>query len=125
LEPVDENGGYLVLVDFGLKIRYAGRIRWEGKQGRLKIKHVNGRWFTLVPIEVGVKPAKSNPKGYVKPNYRDRKDRIINPRSIKQRDSIDDKEAFIDMGLNNLFAAVILEGSALLVKGGSIKSEHY
>jgi putative transposase len=31
LEPVEENGGYLVLEDFGLRIRYAGRIKWEGK----------------------------------------------------------------------------------------------
>jgi hypothetical protein len=29
------------------------------------------------------------------------------------------------MGLNNLFAVVISEGSALLIKGGKIKSEHY
>jgi putative transposase len=125
LEPVDENGGYLVLVDFGLKIRYAGRIRWEGKQGRLKIIYVNGRWFTLVPIEVGVEPPKSNKRGYVKPNYKDKKGRIVNPRSIKQRDPIGDKEAFIDMVLNNLFAVVTSDGSALLVKGETIESEYY
>ncbi len=29
------------------------------------------------------------------------------------------------MGLNNLFAVVITDGSALLVGGGSIKSEYY
>jgi len=125
LEPVDENGGYLVLVDFGLKIRYAGRIRWEGKQGRLKIIYVNGRWFTLVPIEVGVKPPKSNKRGYVKPNYKDKKGRIVNPRSIKQRDPIGDREAFMDMGLNNLFAVTISDRSAMLIKGGTIKSEYY
>jgi transposase len=107
-----------VHVDFGLRIRYAGRIRWEG---RLEIKHVNGRWFTLVPIEVSVKPSKSNKRSYVKPNYRDKKGRNVNPRSIKRRDPISDKEAFVDMGLNNLFAVVITDGSALLVKGGSIK----
>jgi hypothetical protein len=33
----------LVLVDFGLRTRYVGRIRWEGKQGRLEIVYVNGR----------------------------------------------------------------------------------
>jgi putative transposase len=49
----------------------------------------------------------------------------VNPRSIKQRDPIDDKQAFIDIGLNNLFAAVTSEGSAMLVRGGSIKSEYY
>jgi putative transposase len=36
LEPIDENGGYLVLEDFGLKIRYAGRI--SGKVGREDLK---------------------------------------------------------------------------------------
>jgi len=29
------------------------------------------------------------------------------------------------MGLDNLFAVVISDGSALLIKGGSIKSEYY
>jgi putative transposase len=120
-----------MLVDFGLRIRYASRIRWEGKQGRLEIIYVNGRWFALIPIEVGVEPPKSNPKGYVKPIYDDeeerkkKKQRIINPRSIRQRDPIGDKEAFMDMGLNNLFAAVISDGSVMLIKGGSIKSEYY
>jgi putative transposase len=125
LEPIKEGEGYLVLVDFGLRIRYAGRIRWEGKQGRLEIIYVNGRWFALVPIEVDVDPPKSNKRGYVKPNYKDKKGGIVNSRSIKQRDPIGDKEAFIDMGLNNLFAVTISDGSAMLVKGGTIKSEYY
>jgi putative transposase len=49
----------------------------------------------------------------------------VNPRSIKQKDPIGDKEAFMDMGLNNLFAVVTSDGSAMLVKGGTIKSEYY
>jgi putative transposase len=129
VEPISKNEGYIVLEDFDLRIRYVGRIRWEGKQGRLEIIYVNGRWFALVPIEVGVEPPKSNPKGYVKPIYNDegkkKKRRIVNPKSIKQRDPIGDKEAFVDMGLNNLFAVVISDGSAVLLKGGSIKSEYH
>jgi putative transposase len=130
LEPISEDEGYIVLEGFDLRIRYVGRIRWERKQGRLDIIYVNGRWFALVPIEVGVEPPKSNLKGYVKPLYDDdegkkKKQRITNPKSIRQRDLIGDKEAFIDIGLNNLFAAVISDGSALLVKGGTIKSEYY
>jgi putative transposase len=125
LEPIKEGEGYLVLVDFGLRIRYAGRIKWEGKQGRLEIIYVNGRWFALVPKEVGVEPPKSNKRGYVKLNYKDKKGRIVNPRFIKQRDPIGDREAFIDMGLNNLFAVTISDGSAMLIKGGTIKYEYY
>jgi hypothetical protein len=29
------------------------------------------------------------------------------------------------MGLNNIFAVVISDGSAILIKGGTIKSEYY
>ena len=125
LEPVDEGEGRLVLKDFKLSIRYVGRIKWEGKQGRLEIIYEANRWFAYIPIEVGVKPSKSNLKGYIKPSYKDKKNRISNPRSIKQKDPVGDKKAFIDIGLNNLFAVVISDGSALLVKGGSIKSEYY
>jgi transposase len=70
-------------------------------------------------------PPRSNRRGYVKPNYRDKKGWVTNPRNIKQRDSTDDKEAFMDMGLNNLFAVVTTDGSAMLVRGGSIKSKYY
>jgi putative transposase len=31
VEPISENEGYIVLEDFDLRVRYAGRIRWEGK----------------------------------------------------------------------------------------------
>jgi putative transposase len=130
VELISKNEGYIVLEDFDLRVRYVGRIRWEGKQGRLEIIYVNGRWFAHIPIEVGVDPPKSNKRGYVKPIYDDeerkkKKRRIVNPRSIRQRDPIGDKEAFMDMGLNNLFAVVISDGSAMLIKGGTIKSEYY
>ena len=125
VEPISKNEGYTVLEDFDLRIRYVGRIRWEGKQGRLEIIYVNGRWFAHITIEVGVEPPKSNPKGYVKPNCKVKKGRIVNPKSIKQKDPIGDKEAFMDMGLNNLFAVVTTDGSVMLIKGGTIKSEYY
>jgi len=30
VEPISKNEGYIVLEDLDLRIRYAGRIRWEG-----------------------------------------------------------------------------------------------
>jgi hypothetical protein len=69
-----------------------------GYAGRLEIIYEADRRFALVSIEVGRESSKSDKRGYVKPNYRGKKSRIINPRSIKQRDPIGDKEAFIDMG---------------------------
>jgi putative transposase len=116
LEPINGGEGYLVLKDWGLKIKYAGRIKWSGKQGTLVIKLEDNRWFAYVPIEVGAKPAKTNPRGYVKGIYE--KIQIEKPKGSNK--------AFIDIGLNNLFAVVFNHTDvAILIKGSAIKAEYY
>ncbi len=42
LEHVNNGGGYLALKDFNLRIKYAGRVKWEGRQGRLEIIYKAG-----------------------------------------------------------------------------------
>ncbi len=116
IEPINNGEGYLVLKDWCLRIKYAGRIKWGGKQGMLVIKYEDGRWFAYVPISIGEKPAKSNPKGYVRGAYE--KIRIENPKG--------GNKAFIDVGLNNLFAVVFNHtDTAILIKGSTIKAEYY
>jgi len=116
LEPINNGEGYLVLKDWQLRIRYAGRIKWSGKQGTLVIKYEDGRWFAYVPITVGEKPAKTNPKGYVKGAHE--RIQIENPKG--------GNKAFIDVGLNNLFAVVFNHSdTAILIKGSIIKAEYY
>jgi len=116
IKPINGGEGYIVLKTWGLKIKYAGRIKWSGKQGTLIIKFEDNRWFAYVPITVGEKPAKSNPKGYVRGIYE--KIQIENPKGSNK--------AFIDVGLNNLFAVVFNHSDiAILIKGSTIKSEYY
>jgi len=116
LEPINGGEGYIVLKDWGLRVKYAGRVKWSGKQGMLVIKLEDNRWFAYVPITVGEKPAKTNPKGYVKGIY-DRV-QIENPKG--------GNKAFIDVGLNNLFAVVFNHTDvAILIKGSTIKAEYY
>ena len=116
LEPINSGEGYLVLKDWNLRIKYAGRIKWAGKQGTLVIRFEDGRWFAYVPVSVGEKPARSNPRGYVKGIYE--KIQIEKPKG--------GNKAFIDVGLNNLFAVVFNHSdTAILIKGSSIKAEYY
>jgi len=37
IEPISNGEGYLVLKDWGLRIKYAGKIKWAGRQGMLMI----------------------------------------------------------------------------------------
>ena len=116
IEPINGGEGYIILKDWGLRIKYAGRIKWSGKQGMLVIKLEDNRWFAYVPITVGEKPAKSNPRGYVK-GIRE-KIQIEKPKGSNK--------AFIDIGLNNLFAVVFNHTDvAILIKGSTIKAEYY
>jgi putative transposase len=116
LEPINGGEGYLVLKDWGLRVKYAGRVKWSGRQGMLVIKLEDNRWFAYVPIEVGSKPVKTNPKGYVRGAYE--KVQIENPKGSNK--------AFIDIGLNNLFAVVFNHtDTAILIKGSTIKAEYY
>ena len=116
LEPINNGEGYIVLKDWHLRVKYAGRIKWSGKQGMLTIKLEDGRWFAYVPITVGEKPARSNPKGYVMGAYE--KVQIENPKG--------NNKAFIDIGLNNLFAVAFNHSdTAILIKGSTIKAEYY
>jgi len=116
LEPTNGGEGYLLLKDWNLRIKYAGRIKWSGRQGMLVIKLEDNRWFAYVPITVGEKPARSNPKGYVRGAYE--RIRIEEPKGSNK--------AFIDIGLNNLFAVVFNHSDvAILIKGSTIKSEYY
>jgi putative transposase len=116
LEPTNGGEGYIVLKDWHLRIKYAGKVKWAGKQGTLVIKLEGNRWFAYVPITVGEKPARSNPRGYVRGAYE--KIQIEKPRG--------GNKAFIDIGLNNLFAVAFNHSdTAILIKGSSIKAEYY
>ncbi|KUO93403.1 MAG: hypothetical protein AT713_01165, partial [Caldivirga sp. JCHS_4] len=116
LEPINGGEGYIMLKDWNLRIKYAGRVKWSGKQGTLVIKLEGNRWFAYVPISIGEKPARSNPRGYVKGIYE--KIQVEKPKG--------GNKAFIDIGLNNLFAVVFNHtDTAMLIKGSTIKAEYY
>jgi len=111
LEPVNAGEGYVeITIARGgkIKIRYAGKLRWAGRQGRMIIARETRRWFTYIQVEVGAEASKWYKKGYVRGELK----------SLRQREPKGDGAAFIDMGLNSLFAIVTTLGDAALVKDG-------
>ena len=52
---VDEKNHKLILKYFKMEIRFTGRLRWHGKQGRLEIYYdeVRNAWYASIPVEVG------------------------------------------------------------------------
>ena len=93
---VDVERHVIILKDFNMEIKFAGRLRWFGKQGRLEIIYdeSKGAWYAHIPVEVGVEETKTGKKA--KHIVRGER-RIIQITSPKGN-----KVASIDLGINNL-----------------------
>jgi len=53
-KPINNGECYIVLKDYGLRVKYAGRIKWFRRQGRMTIAKETGRRFAYIPVEVGL-----------------------------------------------------------------------
>ncbi|ABW01250.1 RNA-guided endonuclease InsQ/TnpB family protein [Caldivirga maquilingensis] len=94
---IDEEKREIYLKDFKMRLKYAGKLKWKGKQGRLEIHYdeVRGRFYAFIPMSVeDVKPKESGLK------------------------------ASIDLGIVNLVTMFIENGKWFLFKGGSILSQY-
>jgi transposase len=89
-------GNEIYLLDFNLRLKFNGKLKWVGKQGTLEIYYDSARrkWYARIPVSVKVD---NKPKGKMK--------------------------AGIDLGIVNLATVAVEDGSWMLFKGGSVLSE--
>jgi len=89
-------GNEIFLMDFNLRLKFIGKLKWIGKQGTLEIFYDSARrkWYARIPMVVKVN---NKPKGKMK--------------------------AGIDLGIVNLATVAVEDGSWMLFKGGSVLSE--
>jgi putative transposase len=116
---VDERNHRLFLKDFNMKIDFAGRLRWHGKQGRLEIRYdeARGAWYASIPVEVGVETTRNgNESKYIVRGER-KSIRIAGPRG--------DGAAAVDLGINILASAVTNSGVWLLYRGSRAKEDYF
>jgi len=114
---VDEQNHKLILFD--LEVKFVGRLRWYGKQGRLEIHYDDARnaWYASIPVEVGVEEARTGRKSkHIVKGER----RLIQIKSPKGN-----KVAAIDLGINNLASVVVSDGTWLLYKGVRVKEDYF
>jgi putative transposase len=116
---VDEQRHVLILKDFKMAIKFTGRLRWYGKQGRLEIIYDETRnaWYACIPVEVGVEETKTGRKS---------KHIVKGERKVIQVESPKgNKVASIDLGINNLASVVVDDGTWLLYKGVRVKEDYF
>jgi len=117
---VDEKNHKLILKYFKMEIRFTGRLRWLGKQGRLEIYYdeVRNAWYASIPVEVGVEKTKTGRKS----KHIVRGER----KSIQVKSPKGNKMASIDLGINVLGSVVIDDdGTWLLYKGVRVKEDYF
>jgi len=116
---VDVESKVLILKDFGMEVRFVGRLRWFGKQGRLEIIYddTKNAWYACIPVEVGVEEARTGRKS----KHIVRGER----KSIQVESPKGSKVASIDLGINNLASVVVSDGTWLLYKGVRAKEDYF
>jgi len=116
---VDEQRHVLILKDFKMAIRFTGRLRWFGKQGRLEMHYDDARnaWYACIPVEVGVEVTKTGRRSRHIVKGERRVIQVERPRSSRV--------ASIDLGINNLASVVVSDGTWLLYKGVRAKEDYF
>jgi putative transposase len=116
---VDEQRHVLILKDFKMAIRFTGRLRWFGKQGRLEIHYDEARnaWYASIPVEVGVEEARTGRRSRHIVKGERRTIQVATPRGSRI--------AAIDLGINNLASVVVDDGTWLLYKGVRAKEDYF
>jgi len=116
---VDVERRVIILKDFNMEIKFAGRLRWLGKQGRLEIIYdeSKGAWYAHIPVEVGVGETKTGKKA---------KHIVIGERGFIQITvPRGNRVASIDLGINNLASVVVDDGTWILYKGIRTKEDYF
>jgi putative transposase len=116
---VDERNHKLILKDFDLEMKFIGRLRWYGKQGRLEIHYDEARnaWYASIPVEVGVEETKTGRRSKHIVKGERRLIQIATPKGSRV--------ASIDLGINNLASVVVDDGTWLLYKGMRTKEDYF
>jgi len=94
---LDEENRIIYLKDFKLALRFKGKLKWHGKQGRLEIIYDETRksWYAHIPVEVeNVTETKGNLR------------------------------ASVDLGIVNLATVYVEDGTWYIFKGGSVLSKY-
>jgi putative transposase len=94
---IDEENRVIYLKDFKLALRFKGKLKWHGKQGRLEVIYDEARrsWYAHIPVEVGnVVRGKGNSR------------------------------ASVDLGIVNLATVYVEDGTWYIFKGGSVLSRY-
>jgi putative transposase len=116
---VDDQNRRLILKDFGMEIKFVGRLRWFGKQGRLEIIYdeTKDAWYAHIPVEVGVEEMKTGKKSKHIVKGERKTIQIESPKG--------NRVASIDLGINNLASVVVDDGTWLLYKGVRTKEDYF
>ncbi|MEM3344478.1 transposase [Saccharolobus sp.] len=93
---INEERREIYLKDFHLTLKFKGKLKWKGKQGRLEIIYDEARksWYAHIPVEFEHEAEKGN------------------------------LTASIDLGIVNLATVYVEDGSWYLFKGGLVLSQY-
>jgi putative transposase len=116
---VDPEAKVVHIPRYGLRLRFAGDVRWYGKQGRMEIWYDEAArgWYASIAVQVGAETTRNG----TKPVHMVRGER----RSIEVAKPKGDEVAGIDLGVNIIASAVVSDGTWIIYRGARLKEDYF
>ncbi|WP_232085434.1 RNA-guided endonuclease InsQ/TnpB family protein [Conexivisphaera calida] len=116
---VDPEAKVIHISRYNLRLRFAGEVRWYGKQERMEIWYDDARraWYASIAVKVGAETTRNG----TKPPHILQGER----RSIEVARPIGDKVAGIDLGVNILASVVVGDGAWIIYRGARLKEDYF
>ncbi|WP_232085443.1 RNA-guided endonuclease InsQ/TnpB family protein [Conexivisphaera calida] len=116
---VDPEAKVIHIPRYNLRLRFAGDVRWHGKQERMEIWYDEARraWYASIAVKVGAETTRNG----TKPRHIVQGGR----RSIEVARPVGDKVAGIDLGVNIIASVVVGDGAWIIYKGARLKEDYF
>ncbi|MGC8970422.1 MAG: transposase, partial [Conexivisphaera sp.] len=116
---VDPEAKVIHIPRYGLRLRFAGDVRWYGKQGRMEIWYDEAEraWHASIAVQVGAETTRNG----TRPRHMVRGER----RSIEVAKPKGEEVAGIDLGVKIIASVVVSDGSWIVYRGARLREDYF
>jgi putative transposase len=116
---VDPESKVIHIPRYNLHLRFAGDVRWYGKQGRVEIWYDEAArgWYASIAVKVGAETTRNGTKPVHIVQGKRRSVEVAGPRG--------DEVAGIDLGLKIIASVTVSDGSWIVYRGARLYEDYF
>ncbi|MGC9178499.1 MAG: transposase, partial [Conexivisphaera sp.] len=116
---MDPEAHTIYIPRYNLRLRFAGDVRWYGKQERMEIWYDDAarEWYASIAVQVGAETTRNGTRPVHMVQGKRRSVEVAGPRG--------DEVAGIDLGLKIIASVVVSDGSWIVYRGARLNEDYF